>query len=96
MDLHKLSWQTFFRVCTEEMDDLSLKATKLVIEYCLEILDEVERTIPGKATLARLQAALTLTDVASASKWKTTHGRTQSPIKLERKNLLFYCNGKMY
>jgi hypothetical protein len=24
--LSKLSWQTFFRVCTEEMDDLSQKA----------------------------------------------------------------------
>jgi hypothetical protein len=29
--LHKLSWQTFFRVCTQEMDDLSQKAIKLVI-----------------------------------------------------------------
>jgi hypothetical protein len=28
--LHKLNRQTFFRVCTEEMDDLSQKATKLV------------------------------------------------------------------
>jgi hypothetical protein len=27
----KLSWQNFFRVCTEEMDDLSLEATKLVM-----------------------------------------------------------------
>ena len=26
--LHKLNWQTFFRVCTQEMDDLSQKATK--------------------------------------------------------------------
>jgi hypothetical protein len=25
--LHELSWQTFFRVCTEEMDDLSQMAT---------------------------------------------------------------------
>jgi len=43
--LHELSWQTFFRVCTEEMDDLSQKATKLVIEYCLDVLEEVEETI---------------------------------------------------
>src|SRR5260370_27993020 len=50
--------KTFFRVCTEEMDDLSQKATKLVIEYCLEVLDEVEETIRGKASLARLDAAL--------------------------------------
>jgi len=29
-----------------------------VTEYCLEILEEVESKIPGKASLARLQAAL--------------------------------------
>ncbi len=56
----KLTWQTFFRVCTQEMDDMSLKATKLVIEYCLEVLKEVEQIIRGKATLARLEAALDL------------------------------------
>src|ERR1700730_3871153 len=32
--IHKLSRQTFFRVCTQDMDDLSQKAIKLVIEYC--------------------------------------------------------------
>ena len=56
--LHELGWQSFFRVCTEEMDDLSQKAVKLVIEYCLEVLEEVEETIRGKASLARLEAAL--------------------------------------
>ena len=56
--LRKLSWQTFFRVCTEEMDDLSQRAVKLVIEYCLEVLEEVEETIRGKVSLARLEAAL--------------------------------------
>jgi hypothetical protein len=58
--LRKLSWQTFFRVCTEEMDDLSQKAIKLVIEYCLEVLEEVEETIRGKVSLARLEATLNL------------------------------------
>ena len=56
--LHKLNWQTFFRVCTQEMDDLSQKAIKLVIEYCLEVLEEVEETFRGKASLARLEATL--------------------------------------
>ena len=56
--LSKLNWQTFFRVCTQEMDDLSQRAVKLVIEYCLEVLEEVEKIIRGKATLARLEAAL--------------------------------------
>jgi len=55
---HKLSWQTFFRVGTEEMDDLSKEATKLVINYCLEILEEVEEKIRGKASLARLEVTL--------------------------------------
>jgi hypothetical protein len=56
--LHEFNWQTFFRVCTQEMDDLSQKAIKLVIEYCLKVLEEVEETIRGKASLARLEAAL--------------------------------------
>ena len=58
--VNKLTWQTFFRVCTQEMDDLSQRAVKLVTEYCLEILEEVEKIIRGKATLARLEAALDL------------------------------------
>jgi hypothetical protein len=58
--IQKLSWQTFFRVCTEEMDDLSEKAMKLVIEYCLEILEEAEAKIQGKPSLARLEAVLNL------------------------------------
>ena len=48
------------KLCTQEMDDLSQKAIKLVIEYCLEVLDEVEKIIRGKATRARLEAALDL------------------------------------
>ena len=56
--INKLIWKTFFRVCTEEMDDLSVKATKIVIEYCLEILEEAEAKIQGKPSLARLEAAL--------------------------------------
>jgi hypothetical protein len=56
----KLSWQTFFRVCTEEMDDLSQRAIKLVIEYCLEILEEAEAKIDGKPSLRRLEKALNL------------------------------------
>ena len=56
--ISKLNWKTFFRVCTEEMDDLSVKATKIVIEYCLEILEEAEAKIHGKPSLARLEAAL--------------------------------------
>jgi hypothetical protein len=57
--LRELGWRTFFRVCTEEMDDLSQEATRLVIEYCLGILDESAEKIRGKVSLARLEEALT-------------------------------------
>jgi hypothetical protein len=56
--LREISWQTFYRVCTEEMNDLSQRAAKLVIEYCLAVLEEVEEKIRGKTSLARLEAAL--------------------------------------
>ena len=39
---------------------ISQKAVKLVIEYCLEVLEEVEKTIRGMGSLARLEAALDL------------------------------------
>jgi rRNA-processing protein FCF1 len=58
------------------MDDLSQRATKLLIEYCLEVLEEVEETIRGKASRARLEAAL---DVQYAeqfeNKFSSTAGR---------------------
>jgi hypothetical protein len=34
-----------------------LEATKLVIEYCLEILEEAEAKIQGNPTLTRLEKA---------------------------------------
>jgi hypothetical protein len=58
--LHKVTWETSFRVCTEEMDDLSQRAIKLVIEYCLEILEGAEAKIQGKPSLARLEKAFNL------------------------------------
>ncbi len=78
--LHKLNWQTFFRVCTQEMDDLSQKAIKLVIEYCLEVLQEVEQTIRGKASLARLEAALNVhTPSNTKIRCSSTAGRYAIP-----------------
>jgi hypothetical protein len=40
------------------MDDLSMKVTKLVIGYCLEIAAEIQEKISGKPTLVRLENAL--------------------------------------
>jgi hypothetical protein len=51
--LHKVTWETFFRVCTEEMDDLSQRAIKLVIEYCLESLEGAQRWGNGRDAVIR-------------------------------------------
>ena len=65
--LHKINWQTFYRVCTQEMDDLSQRAVKLVIEYCLEILEEVEKTI--RRPRLSLQPAARCRCVRAAYSW---------------------------
>jgi hypothetical protein len=41
-----------------ELDDLSPEVTKLVIEYCLGVLDQNAKRIRGKVSLARLEDAL--------------------------------------
>ena len=56
--IDRINWQTFFRVCTREMDDLSRKAVTLVIEYCLEILEEIIWKLNGESSRARFKAAL--------------------------------------
>ena len=32
----KVTWENFFLVCTEELDDISQRAAKMLILYCLE------------------------------------------------------------
>jgi hypothetical protein len=88
----KLSWQTFYRVCTEEMDDLSQRAIKLVIEYCLEVLEEAEAKIQGKPTLTRLEKALFL-DYAEAYEnpgyqyqWALRHPLVKEAVNRALKN----------
>jgi hypothetical protein len=55
----KIEWTNFFKVCTEDMDDLSMEATKLVIEYCLQIVDDRLASFRvGRISRARLEAAL--------------------------------------
>ena len=54
--LDKVTWKNFYRIYTEEMDDLSLRAVKLVVEYCLEILGRTK--IEGKQRWRALETAL--------------------------------------
>jgi hypothetical protein len=56
--LDKLNWQTFSGSALKRWMISLKRLIKLVIEYCLEVLEEVEETIRGKASLAQLEAAL--------------------------------------
>ena len=74
--LSKLNWQTFFRVCTQEMDDLSLKAIKLVIEYCLEILTKLKGKSQASPRWLGLRPLSTSnTPSSSKIKFSSTGGR---------------------
>jgi hypothetical protein len=54
----KVTWENFFLVCTEELDDISQRAAKMLIIYCLEIVDDVASRIRGPVTSVKIADAM--------------------------------------
>jgi hypothetical protein len=54
----KVSWDNFFLVCTEELDDISQRAAKMLINYCLEIVEDVASRIRGPINSAKIADAM--------------------------------------
>ncbi len=54
----KVTWENFFLVCTEELDDISQRAAKMLILYCLEIVEEVASRIRGPGSSAKIADAM--------------------------------------
>jgi hypothetical protein len=54
----KVSWDNFFLVCTEELDDISQRAAKMLINYCLEIVEDVASRIRGPINSAKITDAM--------------------------------------
>jgi hypothetical protein len=54
----KVTWENFFLICTEELDDISQRAAKMLIVYCLEIVEDVASRIRGPASAAKLTEAM--------------------------------------
>src|SRR5580700_10659297 len=50
----KITWESFFLVCTEELDDISQRAAKMLILYCLEIVEDVASRIRGQVSAAKI------------------------------------------
>jgi hypothetical protein len=54
----KITWENFFLVCTEELDDISQRAAKMLILYCLEIVEDVASRTRGPVTAAKITDAM--------------------------------------
>ncbi|MGA8658588.1 MAG: hypothetical protein WB586_20815 [Chthoniobacterales bacterium] len=54
----RVTWENFFLVCTEELDDISQRAAKMLILYCLEIVEDVVSRLKGPVTAARIADAM--------------------------------------
>ena len=54
----KVTWENFFLVCTEELDDISQRAAKMLVLYCLEIVEDVVSRIRGSVSAAKIADAM--------------------------------------
>ena len=57
-DLERVTWENFFRFCTEELDDLSMLTCGMVIEYCLSVIEDLKNKIRRPVTRTKIQEAL--------------------------------------
>jgi hypothetical protein len=57
-DLERVTWENFFRFCTEELDDLSMLTCGMVIEYCLSVIEDLKSKIKGPVRRTKIQEAL--------------------------------------
>jgi hypothetical protein len=54
----KVTWENFFLVCTEELDDISQRAAKMLILYCLEVVEDVASRNRGALSPAKITDAM--------------------------------------
>ena len=57
-DHDRVTWENFFRFCTEEMDDLSKLTCGMVIEYSLSVIEQVKAKVKRPVTRIKIQDAL--------------------------------------
>jgi hypothetical protein len=57
-DLERVTWENFFRFCTEELDDLSMLTCGMVIEYCLSVIEDLKSKIKRPVSRTKIQEAL--------------------------------------
>jgi hypothetical protein len=56
--IKQVGWENFFLVCTKEFSDLSYRARRMVIEYCLQILESCAAKVKGQCNQQKIQDLL--------------------------------------
>jgi len=54
----RVTWENFFLVCTEELDDISQRAAKMLVIYCLEIVEDIVSRMRGPVSAAKIADAM--------------------------------------
>jgi hypothetical protein len=57
-DHDRVTWENFFRFCTEEMDDLSKFTCGMVIDYCFTVIEQLTAKVKRPVTRAKIHDAL--------------------------------------
>jgi hypothetical protein len=56
--VNKVTWENFFLVCTEELDDISQRSARMLILYCLEIVENTVSRLKGPVSASRIADAM--------------------------------------
>ena len=92
-DHDRVTWENFFRFCTEEMDDLSNLTCGMVIEYCLSVIEEVRAKVKRPVTRAKIQEALAASyeeayeNPVFQYRWAMRHAVVSEAVNIATRNL---------
>ena len=92
-DHDRVTWENFFRFCTEEMDDLSKLTCGMVIEYCLAIIEKSTAKVKRPVTRPKIQDALAVgyeeayENPVFQYRWAMRHPVVSEAVNLALRNL---------
>jgi hypothetical protein len=92
-DHGRVTWENFFRFCTEEMDDLSKLTCGMVIEYCLSVIEELKAKIKRPVTRTKIQEALAASyeeayeNQVFQYRWAMRHAVVSEAVNIAIRNL---------
>jgi hypothetical protein len=92
-DHDRVTWENFFRFCTEEMDDLSKLTCGMVIEYCLSVIEQLTPKVKRPVTRPKIQDALVVAYAEAYEnpvfqyRWAMRHPVVSEAVNVALRNL---------